>query len=1160
MFKRLLSYVLALGVAATAVYVPVTVSAEFKEIDEAVYDSYPQEFTPLDISELANMSFVDDVADDSVGGWTDQGETNDMRNFDKFGEQYFSGVKFNIIDPQKNNGKAVITLRGQNKTDIINKAEIPVGKKGAGIYFLHASAYVQTNIATYTLVYEDGSTYEQPIRNNIENFNFWGASSSDVAWAAWTGSNKSTTSASIYMYVMTNPYPEKTIEKIVCETEGSGAFDIIVAATLTDSGPYKMIEKDIGNVDTSDWMTYEGYQTGSNRGTVMDLTRYVTAGAPSGKHGYLKADGDKFVFEDGTEANFWGTDTSATEMFRSKEEINLRLEEIASWGFNLVRLHKYDQPNNGQYNIYTKDSGDDHFAPKQVDSLCYMIAKMKELGMYLLLDLKVTNTWNEDINIRNDVTDASTMWLGYEDGTMRDIHFLRELLGTYNPYTGMTIAEDPTVCMIDFKNENTGTSVKKSDVSGISDEVRGRFNKWLREKYGTTEELKKAWTFNGTELLKDDENLENGTVELQYSGERSGAQKPRSSDSLNFIADSMINYSKTINEELDKVGYKGLVTPTTLWGADLTTLLYVLTREESDFVDSHDYWSHPGGENSLHGNTHIGWNKPVSMLETNSFGYMGRLFNQSVYGLPHTITEWDECDLNPTMSEGFTLMSVFASYQNWTAFNFTAAMADFPSTMILSSTGERVNLKNNFWKGDPSVIEAYWTYSNNPIKMASGPAAALMKLRGDVSPAKSGFYHRMSQNDYFNAQNTDLPHNAHLGLSGKTGLSYDSKEYDPDYNDNDILYRGYMAQKLGIPYVSDTGEFRTDLNNATFELNTEMSQAVIGRLDGKKFETDDMIVEVVDNPFATVNLTSLDDEPIWKSGSLLISTVGDQRGTGEVRSRDGMSLVHGGQFPMRVEQITGSLTLKTTDDITVYTLDQAGRRQGTAIVNRDKNGWAVIDMNVDNACTNYEVVKNSSVLERKANTHIEYPQIEVKDLFTDFAGYEWAKDKITRNVLWGTMKGVSETEFKPGNAITRGDLASAVVNATKLSASTKEMFPDVDESDVNYIAIKTLKASGVVSGDENGCFNPNEPVSRQDALTIIWRAMEKGNVRHSKKSGNELNKFKDNANIKDYAKSGVENMMAQKYVSELFNDINFDTDKPLTRVEAANIVYGILWD
>lgn len=1160
MLKKLLSCVLAFGITAAAVYTPVTVSAEFREIDESVYDSYPQEFTTLDISEIANMGFSDDVADDNVGGWTDQGETNDMRNFDKFGEQYFSGVKFNIIDPQKNGGKAVITLRGQNKTEIINKAEIPVGKKGAGIYFLHASAYVQTNIATYTLVYEDGSTYAQPIRNNIENFNFWGASSSDVAWAAWTGSNKSTTSASIYMYAMTNPYPEKTIEKLVCETAGSGAFDIIVAATLTDSGPYRMIEKDIGNVDTSDWMIYEGYQTGSNRGTAMDLTRYVTADAPSGKHGYLKTDGDKFVFEDGTVANFWGADTSGPEMFRSKEEIDQRLEEIASWGFNLLRLHKYDQPNNGQYNIYTKGSGEDHFAPKQVDSLCYMIAKMKELGMYLLLDLKVTNTWNEDLNIRSDVTDASTMWLGYEDGTMRDILFLKELLGTYNPYTGMTIAEDPTVCMIDFKNENTGTSVKRSDISGISDEIRGRFNKWLREKYGTTEKLKKAWSYAGNELLKDGENLEDGTVELQYNGERSGSQKQRTNDSLNFIADSMINYSNTINKALSEVGYKGLVTPTTLFGSDYTTIVYVLASKESDFLDSHDYWSHPSGQNSLHGNIRIGWNKPISMLETNDFGYMGRLFNQNVYGLPHTITEWDECDLNPTMSEGFTLMSVFASYQNWTAFNFTAGMGELPSTMILSGDGARVNLKNDYWFGDPSVPDSLWTYSNNPIKMAVGPAAAIMKLRGDVSPAKSGFYHRLSQNDYFNAQNTDLPKNAYIGLSGKTGVSYDTKEYDPDYNDNDVLYRGYMAQKLGIPYVSDTGEFRTDLKNATFELNTEMSQAVIGRLDGKKFETDDMIVEVVGNPFATINLTSLDDKPIWKSDSMLISTVGDQRGTGEVRSRDGMSLVSGGNYPMRVEQITGTLTLKTTDDITVYTLDQAGRRKGTAIVNRDKNGWAVIDMNIDNACTNYEVVKNSQVSERKANTHIEYPQIEVKDLFTDFSGYEWAKDKITRNVLWGTMKGVSETEFKPGNAITRGDLASAVVNAAKLSASTKEMFADVDASDVNYNAIKTLKAYGIVSGDENGCFNPNVPVSRQDALTIIWRAIEAGNVRHSEKNGNELNRFKDVEKINDYAKAGVENMMAQEYVSELFNDINFDADKLLTRAETANIVYGILWD
>lgn len=1158
MFKRLLSYVLALGVAATSVFVPVTVSAEYTEVDEAVYDQYPQEFTPLDISGVANMAFADDVADDNVGGWSDQGEINDMREFTLYGEQWFGGVKYNIIDPAKNDGKAIITLSGQGKEGIMNRAEIPVGKKGAGIYFLHAAAWVQTNIATYTLVYEDGSKYEQPIRNNIENFNFWGANSSDVAWAAWTGANKSTTACSIFMYVMENPNPDKVIEKIVCETPGDGAFDMIVAATLTDSGPYKMIETDRGNPDTSDWIRYDGYVRGSLRGTALDMTQYVSADAPSGKRGWMKADGDKLVFDDGTLVRLWGADTSCTEMFRSHEEIDEKLEEIASWGFNLLRLHKYGQTNHSQFNIYTSGSGKDHFDDQRVDQLCYMVAKMKELGMYLLLDLKVTGSSNEDMNIRKDVAENSG-WLGGEDTTQRDINFVKELMLTYNPYTGMTLGEDPTICMVDFKNENSGMNITRDGVRGIGDEIRVRFNNWLIEKYGTTEELRKAWTYTGKDLLKEGENLEDKTVELQYSGERSNSTRPRSEDSTNFICDSMIEYARRINETLDECGYKGLRTPTTIWGGEYAALMYVLTSGESDYVDTHDYWSHPSGDNSLHGNVQIGWNAPISMLETNRFGYMGRIFNQNIYDMPHTITEWDECDINPTMSEGFPLMAIFSAYQNWVPMAFTAAMGA-TETMILDDTGSRQLLNNDFWAGDPSVPDGFWFYGGHPVKMAVGPASALLFLRGDVIPAQSGFYHRNRVNDYFNASNSDLPTNIELGLSGKTGVSYDQRAYDPEYNDNDILYRGYMAQKKGIPYVSDTGEIRTDMVNASLELNTEKTQAVIGRLDGKRFETDDMIVEVKDNPFATMLLSAIDDKPIWEADRLLVTAVGDYRGTDEVRSRDGMSVIKGGQFPVLIEQILGKLTIKTKDDVTVYALDQAGRRTKTLTYSRDENGWVVIDMNIDNYCTNYEVVRNSAVEGAKANEHIVYDQIEVKDVFTDMDGYEWAKDKVERNFLWGTMSGVSETEFRPGNSITKGDFASVVYKATKLSGTTSEMFEDVATDDPNFNAIRILKASGVVNGDENGNFNPNATISRQDALTMFWRAIKVGGCAYTDKKGGELTKFKDSGDIASYAKTSVENMMAQKYVSDLFGGISFNAEAPLTRVEAGCLAYGLLWE
>ena len=45
--------------------------------------------------------------------------------------------------------------------------------------------------------------------------------------------------------------------------------------------------------------------------------------APAGKHGFVKVQGDHFVFEDGTPARFWGTNLCFNACFPSKENANL---------------------------------------------------------------------------------------------------------------------------------------------------------------------------------------------------------------------------------------------------------------------------------------------------------------------------------------------------------------------------------------------------------------------------------------------------------------------------------------------------------------------------------------------------------------------------------------------------------------------------------------------------------------------------------------------------------------------------------------------------------------------------------------------------------------------------------------------------------------------
>ena len=50
----------------------------------------------------------------------------------------------------------------------------------------------------------------------------------------------------------------------------------------------------------------------------LDISYLFEDEKPAGKHGFLKAEGDRFVFEDGTPVRFWGTNLNSGACFPEK--------------------------------------------------------------------------------------------------------------------------------------------------------------------------------------------------------------------------------------------------------------------------------------------------------------------------------------------------------------------------------------------------------------------------------------------------------------------------------------------------------------------------------------------------------------------------------------------------------------------------------------------------------------------------------------------------------------------------------------------------------------------------------------------------------------------------------------------------------------------------
>ena len=1122
--------------------------AEVIKVNEKSYAETKQKFTPIDLRSVANRGFADDFADDGKGGWTDQGSENDMRFFTLTGINTLKGVDFDIINPDTNNGNSVVVARGRGDMGVPTSVEIPVNDKGKGVYFLHASAWLTDICGYYTFVYEDGTEHDVPVRKDIDIFNWWGSGSSDTTITAWTGSNNATSAASLYSFAVANPYPDKTIKSIKVRTDGNGAYILLVAATLTDKGPYLWQDEDKSNVDTSDWWAYDMPMIDDIKGTALDMSFMLDA--PAGKHGYIQTDGDKLLFEDGTPVQFWCANYVGERIFMSKEKADATADTLAALGYNLIRFHKMEAGNNGGSNIFISGTPQYDVDAFKMDQLAYFIYALKQRGIYVLIDGRVSG------NIVDGGTiETGTYSLFYNDRMIeRYRDYLRQIFNYYNPYTGMKIAEDPAVVFIDLANEVNTYGYTPTDKQ-IAKEIDAKFSKWLKEKYGTDEAIRNAWYYDGKEGVFEGESLEKLNYTIGMYSARTALSYYRQEDIVHFISDSHLNAYEIMESDLRSYGYKGLITVTTLYGSNRVSMTHV--NAQSGFVDSHDYKNHPSVNNRMGTGSALGA-FPTSIMANANLDIIGHFMNENVYGKPHTITEWEVCQMNPYLYEGSPLMAVFSCMQVWQPFYFGTGVNTFGIQDNGLEGGPIINYYDNYHPNLNST--GFFTSYDQPIQMAEMPVAGIVLERGDFKEAERGFYHRYSANDYWNNLKPRLGNKGNIGMIGKTGLSFDNVAYDEDYNDNEVLYRAVMSEKLGKPFVSITGEVETDIENNTFRANSERTQYVLGTIGGKTLEVDDMIVQL-DTEKCAVSLTSIDGmEPIWDADKALLTVAGDARNSGEVRSADGLTILQGGTTPILVEPIVGRVTLKTKDELEIYKLASSGERKGLAKTQKDADGNTVLILTPDDCCLNYEIVRvKRAEGERGANEHIVFEPIEYKSLFDDIGFDHWAYKAVERNCLQDIMTGVSETEFGPEKPMTRGDFTATIIDSLGVrSATHNNEFADVPKGSRNYDDIMLAKYWGIVSGDENGNFRPNDPITRTEAIVILDKAMELMKQPMKATDNNVLSNYTDSDKLPDYAVDAAKAMLSQRYFNELFSS-EIDPAKALTRAEAAWIIYGVLW-
>ena len=267
-------------------------------------------------------------------------------------------------------------------------------------------------------------------------------------------------------------------------------------------------------------ISYDGPDNASSMAHLLD--------APAGKHGFVRVEDGRFVTDAGP-IRLNGTNLTGPANFPSHEDADQMASRLARFGFNCVRLHYFD----AKYGNFREEKmqgiiADDpttqrNLDPAQLERFDYMIAALKERGIYVNINLHVARMWDD-----RDGFPAKSGRPGMDKGLdnfeprMIELQkeYARKLLTHVNPYTGLAYANDPCVALIELNNEN---ALLRQYVGGAIDrlpdpyatELRRQWNEWLRKKYETTAALHAAWTWVDTPL--GNEQIPEGTFDEPIS-------------------------------------------------------------------------------------------------------------------------------------------------------------------------------------------------------------------------------------------------------------------------------------------------------------------------------------------------------------------------------------------------------------------------------------------------------------------------------------------------------------------------------------------------------------------------------------------------------------------------------------------------------------------
>ena len=190
----------------------------------------------------------------------------------------------------------------------------------------------------------------------------------------------------------------------------------------------------------------------------------------------------------------------------------------------------------------------------------------------------------------------------------------------------------------------------------------------------------------------------------------------------------------------------------------------------------------------------------------------------------------------------------------------------------------------------------------------------------------------------------------------------------------------------------------------------------------------------------------------------------------------------------------------------------------------------------------------------------DYVMQQGPESYPDLPSTHWAYEAVTFLTDKKVVVGYPDGLYRPDQKVTRGEFSTMVIKA--LGLYEKEVPALFDYKDTaNHWAARNIQVAsyyGLVKGDPDGRFRPNDNVTRMEALSIVLNALSPENI-NTDQAKHFVSIYKDYSDIPDWAliQAGQVQMLGLVY-NLPGHETTLEPMRPALRGELARFLFSMM--